>query len=113
MPISAQGREEFARAERRAQVTLVPGRAILPQTRNRRDVLLDHFEKWLYPIAGFGLAELVDARTVDPEEVSEWLIMYGKELFYSGKAYGRYPETINGITARRPGSENSSQVPGT
>eukprot|EP00435_Cladocopium_sp_Y103_P045749 s1324_g13.t1 len=102
MPMSAAGREELQRAERRAGVNLVAGRAVLSQTRSRREVLLEQFEQWLVQNAGMTLAVLVDSRYIDPEQVSEWLVRYGKELYYAGKAYGRFSETINGITARRP-----------
>eukprot|EP00435_Cladocopium_sp_Y103_P064764 s777_g26.t1 len=95
-------REEQMRAERRSSVTLVAERAILQQTRTRRDVLLDKFDQWLLEHAGFSLASLVDSQTADPELISEWLIAYGKDLYYSGKSYGRFSETVNGIAARRP-----------
>jgi hypothetical protein len=48
------------------------------------------------------LSDLVDGREVDPEQVSNYLVEYGKEVFYAGKSCGRFSETINGINARRP-----------
>ena len=72
------------------------------QTRSRREVLLVEFDSWLWRKAETSLAVLLDAREVDSELVSELLVEYGKELFYAGRSYGRYSETINAVTARRP-----------
>eukprot|EP00438_Fugacium_kawagutii_P026890 Skav209536 [mRNA] locus=scaffold2497:55771:60994:- [translate_table: standard] len=102
MPISAVNNEEHARATRRSEVQLVPGRTVLPQTRNRRGGLLEAFDMWLQEEAGFSLATLVDAETPNPEHVCRWLVAYGKQMYYAGKSYARYTETINGIAARRP-----------
>ena len=73
-----------------------------PQTRGRRQILLDEFGDWLRAKAKISLEELVDQKEVDAEQVSNLLVEYGKELFYAGKSYGRFSEPINGINARRP-----------
>lgn len=36
------------------------------------------------------------------EAVAEALVAYGKDLYQAGKAYGRFSETINAVTAKRP-----------
>ena len=41
-------------------------------------------------------------RDVDAEYVAELLVCFGEELYYAGKPYGRYSETINAVAARRP-----------
>jgi len=39
---------------------------------------------------------------VNAEHVSDTLASYGRALFYAGKPYGRYSETINAVVGRRP-----------
>lgn len=39
----------------------------------------------------------------DADFISEALVAYGKDMYNSGKAYSRYSETINAVTAKRPG----------
>ena len=102
MPLNPADRSELRRAERRAATTLTADRVIRPQTRSRRDILLEQFNGWLMERASLTVQELVDDREADPEVISNWLVMYGKELFYAGKPYGRFSETINAIGSRRP-----------
>lgn len=102
MPLMPVGSEEHQRAARRARVSIAADRAVRPQTRNRRDVLLGQFDDWLRPNAEVTLEELIESREIDPEQISNLLVEYGKELFYAGKSYGRFSETINGVCARRP-----------
>ena len=102
MPMHPAGTDERSRAERRAAVRLTADRTVLPQTRSKRDKLLLDLAEWLRSKTGESLFVLLDDRETSPETISDLLIEYGKELFYSGKAYGRYSETINAISARRP-----------
>eukprot|EP00435_Cladocopium_sp_Y103_P022342 s2443_g5.t1 len=102
MPMFPANADEQTRAARRSTVVIAADRAVRPQTRGRREVLLEQFDEWLRSKAMTTLAELVDGREIDPERISDLLVEYGKELFYSGKSYGRFSETINGINARRP-----------
>ena len=48
------------------------------------------------------MQELLFGRQIDSELVTEALIAYGKELYYGGKPYGRFAETINAVTSARP-----------
>ena len=48
------------------------------------------------------LAELVDSPQCGAEAIANWLVAYGRQLYYAGKPCGPYAETINGIGARRP-----------
>ena len=98
MPMYPAGTDERQRAERRPTVRLVADRAV----RSRREVLLGKFDSWLGVKASTTLSELIEGREVDPEQISNLLVEYGKELFYAGKSYGRFAETINGINAKRP-----------
>ena len=102
MPMNPTDRNEQRRAERRAGAQLVADRVIRPQTRTRRDALIKQFNAWLLERAALTVQELVDSRDADPEVIANWLVIYGKEPYYSGKAYGRYSETINAVASRRP-----------
>ena len=102
MPTGPNVLQEAERASRRAGTVLVADRVVRQQTRNRREVLLSDFNFWLQENAGTCVAELVDAREVNAEEVSTLLVEYGKSLFYAGKSYGRFSETINAVGSRRP-----------
>ena len=101
-PLEPRNAEEVRRADRRSTVKLAADRVVRPQTRTRRDQLLDQFAEWLFQKAHLTIAELVDSKEADPESIAEWLVLYGRELFYAGRAYGRYSETINAIASRRP-----------
>ena len=67
MGLTATGPDELHRAQRRAGVQLVANRTVKPQTRTRRQALLDEFEIWMVQAGGISLAELVDVRDADPE----------------------------------------------
>ena len=45
---------------------------------------------------------LLTAKPPDAEEICKWLISYGQEMYLSGKAYGKFAETINAVSAARP-----------
>lgn len=51
---------------------------------------------------GILLMTLLTAKPPDPEEICRLLVAYGKKMFASGKAYGKFAETINAIAAARP-----------
>ena len=102
MPLSPVNAEERAKAGKRAETVLQQDRVVRQQTRNRRELLLKDFEAWLVENVQTTLADLVDSHQVDAEHVSDILAAYGRAMFYSGKSYGRYSETINAIAARRP-----------
>lgn len=102
MPLLPTGHDETSRASRRAGCTLQADRVILPQTRNRRDALLSAFDTWLAENMRTTLEALLNASSLDADWVAEALVAYGKDLYQAGKAYGRFSETINAITAKRP-----------
>ena len=93
---------EQRRADRRAGVRLLADRVVKQQTRARRDQLLDSFDQWLRQKASLTVELLVDSHGADPEIIADWLVAYGRELYYGGKAHGRYSETINAVASRRP-----------
>ena len=102
MPLNPTDRNEQRRADRRAGVQLIADRVIRPQTRTRRDTLIEQFNSWLLEKVALTVQELVDDKNADPEVIANWLVIYRKELYYSGKAYGRFSETINAVASRRP-----------
>ena len=102
MPLVPTGREEVARAARRSGNVLQPDRVVLQPTRNRRDVLVSAFESWLAENWRSTLHEMLDKAAFDCEEINEALIAYGKSLYEAGKSYGKFSETINAITQRKP-----------
>eukprot|EP00435_Cladocopium_sp_Y103_P046984 s552_g13.t1 len=107
MPFGPATAEERRRADRRAHVNLAADRVLRPQTRTRRDALLTDFNDWLVRNSYESIGFLLEARQVDAEYVAELLVCYSKELYYAGKPYGRYSETINAVGARRPAIRKS------
>ena len=102
MTLRPENKEEEHRAHRRSGTTLQADRVVLQSTRCRRDLLLAAFDRWLGENMRTTLEALLEPHYLDPERVSEALISYGKDLYNSGKAYGRFSETINAVTSRRP-----------
>ena len=102
MPISANGAEETRRAQRRSGVQLHVDRVVREKTRSNRQFLLNQFAEWVAENTRITLNDLLFSNEYDAEFIAEVLTAYGKEMFYSGKAYGRFAETINSVTSARP-----------
>lgn len=102
MPLQPAGSGETQRAARRAGTVLQPDRVILASTRARREQLLEAFDSWLTEHFRLTLEELLGRHALDVETINDALVAYGKDLYQSGKAYGRFSETINAITSKRP-----------
>ena len=102
MPLQPSGTEERERAARRSGVQLQADRIILQQTRSRREGLLAAFDVWLGENMRTTLNSLLDHGPADPEAVSEALVAYGKDMYNAGKSYGRFSETINAVSSRKP-----------
>eukprot|EP00435_Cladocopium_sp_Y103_P048907 s133_g14.t1 len=103
VPNSALERD---RAQRRGGSGLVATRVMRPDTLQKRGVLLNDFRIWLHERHGVFLSVLLTAKPPDPEEICRFLVMYGQEMYSSGKAYGKFAETINAIAAHRPAIRN-------
>ena len=98
-PGSAGERKRFqARAENQIEVT----RALRRQTQDRRDIYVDQFRRWLLEERGISYRFLIHQKPADPERIAALLVEYGKDLYYAGKAYGIYAETINAVASSRP-----------
>lgn len=110
MPIRPLGNEEYVRAGRRAGTVLVADRVIRPETRNVREALFQAFETWVSETMQDDLSGLLDAHSCDAEKIAGYLVSYGKDLYYGGKPYGRYAETINAVAARRPAIRRSMTI---
>ena len=102
MPVAPVNSAEAKRAVRRAEVVLHADRVVRPQTRTRREKLLALFNDWLLVNAEISLTNLLQSQDFQPEDISELLVEYGKALFYGGKSYGCYAETINGVASKKP-----------
>ena len=102
MPLCPAGADETKRAQRRADAVLQADRVVKQKTRDHRETLLQAFDRWLREHLGSALDELLDQGRDNPEAVSDALVAFGKEMFYAGKSYGRFSETINAVASRRP-----------
>lgn len=102
MPLAPAGSEEQSRAARRAGNVLVADRVVLQQTRTRREILLTAFDNWLAINWRTTLEALLNGPGFNCESVSEALVAYGRDMYQAGKSYGRFSETINAVTAKRP-----------
>eukprot|EP00435_Cladocopium_sp_Y103_P043632 s2722_g12.t1 len=102
MPLTAQTAADRQRLFQRSEAILSSTRAVKQQTRDRRKIYLDRFRTWLLHERGISLQFLLEQKPADLERIASFLVEYGKELFYAGRAYGIYSETINSIAAERP-----------
>ena len=93
---------ERQRAVLRHSVDLHASRVVKKETRAGRDKLLLAFQVWLQQEHSISLTELLSQKPPDAEKINRLLVAYGKELFWSGKSYGRFSETINAIASARP-----------
>ena len=89
------------RAERRVGTQLFTDRVMKPQTRKRRDNLLALFEKWCLNSGEVSIMTILGKDGVDSEVVSQLLVKYGRALYYAGKPYGTFSETINAVASQR------------
>ena len=101
METGGRSNADQLRAARRFGNTLHTDRVMKPQTRRRRDKLIDDFESWALASCGVSIVGMLDAVTVDSEAISTLLVAYGKSLYYSGRPYGVYSESINAVVSRR------------
>ena len=101
-PLVPQTAAEQARADNRAGIKLASDRLVRRQTRDSRIQLLMAFEHWLWEEHGVSWETVFGRTPLDAEEISNWLSRYGREMHESGKAYGKFAETINAVAMSRP-----------
>ena len=102
MPLTADSGEELRRANRRGSVELFADRVIRQRTRCYRETLLEAFGAWLFTEKGIRLGDLLDAKPLDAETIASALTDFGRQMYYAGKPYGRFSETINAVAGKRP-----------
>ena len=89
------------RAARRSGNVLHTDRVMRPQTRRRRDKLIEDFESWALASCGVSIVGMLDAVLVDSEAIATMLVAYGKSLYHEGRPYGVYSESINAVVSQR------------
>lgn len=92
---------DHLRAARRSGNLLHTDRVMRPQTRRRRDKLIEDFESWALASCSVSIIGMLDAVSVDSEAVATLLVAYGKSLYHAGRPYGVYSESINAVVSRR------------
>ena len=93
---------DLRRAGYRDPRGIIPTRVVRETTLIAREKLLAEFGAWMFQAEGVLLTPMLTAKPPDPEEICKWLIQYGQQMFLSGKAYGKYAETINAVATARP-----------
>ena len=93
---------EKERVKFRSSLNLPSDRLLKRETRNQRRLLVIRFRTWLWKDHGISLRGLLDAKPIDPERISHWLAVYGKEMYLGGRSYGQFSETINAIAMMKP-----------
>lgn len=101
-PLAPENANEVARAGRRERIFLASDRVVLSKTRENRFRLLEQFSAWLWEEHGVSWETIISAKPADPEEISKWLVSYGRDLHAAGKSYTRYSETVNAVSMIRP-----------
>ena len=89
---------EWKRAALRSEISLPGDKGVLDATRMRRRKLLQQCQIWLCQTKGISLSYSLHEKHCDPEKISQWLVVYGRELFKSGKAYRSRPELRKPLT---------------
>eukprot|EP00435_Cladocopium_sp_Y103_P050220 s698_g15.t1 len=102
MPIQAETAAERSRMTDRAGNFLASTRAVKQQTREKRKIYLARFQRWLFEEKHISLRFLLHRKPPDPEAIASALVEYGKQLYYAGKSYGIYAETVNAVAVERP-----------
>ena len=80
------------------------------RTRSNRGWLTEAFSQWLVEVAGFSLEHLLGRKPFDPEELSDWVVAYGRDLYGAGRPYWHFAETVNAITALKPAFRRQAQA---
>ena len=83
-PLEPTSKAERDRAVLRAGNDLIASRVVKPETRQSLDKLLASFQIWLWENQEVSLLAMLSREPVDAEELSFWLIEYGKQMFSSG-----------------------------
>ena len=101
-PLVPETANEAERAGRRERIFLASDRVVLSRTRENRYRLLEQFSAWLWEEHGVRWEAIMSSKPADPEEISKWLVSYGRDLHAAGKSYTKYSETVNAVSMIRP-----------
>ena len=102
MPLMPTTSADHVRAVGRAESVLIATRAVRKETVSGREKLLEDFRLWLLQEHHTELSTLLTQKPPDAEEVCRFLVLFGQEMFYAGRSYAKFSETINAISAARP-----------
>ena len=89
------------RAERRSGTQIFTDRVLKPATRSKREGLLQKFDDWTWAYSEVSIIALLEAQCVDADRISNLLVDFGRSLYYAGRPYGMFSETINSVTSKR------------
>ena len=101
MVLQTESVADRERAARRQGTQIFTDRVLKPSTRSHREVLLKKFDDWTREFSGVSVAALLEADNIDPERIAILLVDYGRGLYYAGRPYGMFSETINSVTSKR------------
>lgn len=59
------------------------------------------FDTWTQAHFSESKFSILEGDSVDAERVANLLVGYGRSLYYAGRPYGVYSETINAVTSKR------------
>ena len=93
---------------RRGRPPLPAGRPVLPVTSENREKLLQQFFHWLETI---GVQPLTIFHELQRhlQQINDLLNRYGRCLYFGGRPYNHYAETVNAVSAYRPAIRRSLQ----
>ena len=91
---------DLSRQARRNEVPLAVGRPVLPTTTMNRDALFSAFSEWC-STQGVDLAFLLESCLQHAEEINAVLSSFGRQLYYAGRPYGHFAETINALVGHK------------
>ena len=103
MPIFASTPAETRRMnERMERPELRAGRPVTDATTGLRERYWDIFKRWAFS-EGLDLDDIVLTYMYNSDELNFILVRYGRTLYAAGKTYNQYAETLNALTALKPG----------
>ena len=91
---------DAARQARRNTQPLALGRPVLPVTSFNRENLFAAFESWCTG-TGIDFESLLENSLQQAEGINACLASYGRMLYYAGRPYGHFAETINAVVSRK------------
>ena len=72
--------------------------------------MVSSFEQWLLEVFGRTLSSLLEEKPFDSERIVDVIVLYGRDLYNSGRPYWHFSETVNAITALKPALRRCCQA---